>query len=151
MTKKGNEGRAAKNWCLWTVVLEKTPESHLEARRLNQLIWREINHEYSLEGLMLKLKLQYFSHLMWTADWLEKSLGKIEGRRIKRVSDDEMLDCITNAMYMNLSKLQEMMRNREKRSQHNEKPGTERRSNPSLPQLEKSCTHHWRSIATKNK
>ena len=67
-------------WC-WRRLLKVT----WTARRSNQLIWREINHEYSLEGLMLKLKLQYFSHLMWTADWLEKSLmlGKIEGRRIR--------------------------------------------------------------------
>ena len=77
------EGRMPKNWCLWTVVLEKTLESPpWTARRLNQSILREIHPEYSLEGLMLKLKLQYFGHLMWTADLLEKSLmlGKIKGR-----------------------------------------------------------------------
>ena len=65
------------------MVLEKPPESPLDCRISNPLILREINPEYSLEGLMLKLKLQYFGHLMQTADSLDKSLilGKIEGRR----------------------------------------------------------------------
>ena len=83
------ESWALKNWCFWTVVLEKTLESPLElrvpwtARRLNQSILKEISPEYSLEGLMLILKLQYFGHLMWRTDSLEKTLilGKIEGRR----------------------------------------------------------------------
>ena len=70
------------------------------ARRSNQSILREINPEYSLEGLMLKLKLQYFGHLMQTADSLEKSLmlGKIEGRRRRGHQRDEMADVNTNAM-----------------------------------------------------
>ena len=65
------------------MLLEKTPKSSLTARSSNQSILREINPEYSLEGLMLKLEFQYFAHLMQTADSLEKSLmlGKIEGRR----------------------------------------------------------------------
>ena len=64
-------------------MLEKTLESPLTARRSNQSVLKEINSEYSLEGLMLKLKLQYFGHLMQRADSLEKTLmpGKIEGRR----------------------------------------------------------------------
>ena len=66
-----------KNSCFQIVVLEKTLESPLTARRSNQFILKEINLEYSLEGLMLKLKLQSFSHLMQRAD----SLEKIEGRR----------------------------------------------------------------------
>ena len=72
-----------KNWCFWTVVLEKTLESPLDSRRLNQSILKEISPEYSLEGLMLKLKLQYFGHLKRRTDSLEKilMLGKIEGRR----------------------------------------------------------------------
>ena len=72
-----------KNWCFWTVVLEKTLESPLDAKRSNQSILKEINPKHSLEGLMLKLKLQYFGHLMWRTDSLEKTLvmGKIEGRR----------------------------------------------------------------------
>ena len=67
------------------MVLEKTLESHLTARRSNQSILKEINPEYSLEGLMLKLKLQYFDHLMQRTNSLEKTLmlEKIEGRRRK--------------------------------------------------------------------
>ena len=74
---------AQKNWCFWTVVLEKTLESPLSAGRSNQSILEEISPEYSLVGLMLKLKLQYFGHLMRRANSLEKTLmmGKIEGRR----------------------------------------------------------------------
>ena len=77
------ESWAPKNWCLWTVVLEKTLESPLYCKRSNQWILKEISPEYSLEGLMLKLKLQYFGHLMWRTYSLEKTLmfQKIEGRR----------------------------------------------------------------------
>ena len=73
------ESWALKNWCFWTVVLEKTLKSPLDCKS----ILKEISPEYSLEGLMLKLKLQYFGHLMWRTDSLEKTLmlGKIEGRR----------------------------------------------------------------------
>ena len=75
----------------------------------------EINPEYSLEGLVLKLKLQYFGHLMRTDDSLEKSLmlGKIEDRRIRGCQRMRLLDGITNAMNMNLGKLREMVRDRE--------------------------------------
>ena len=77
------ESWAQKNWCFWTVVLEKTSESPLDCRRSNQLIPKEISPEYSLAELMLKLKLQYFGHLMQRTDSLEKTpmLGKTEGRR----------------------------------------------------------------------
>ena len=83
-------------------------------RRSNQSILKEINSEYSLEGLMLKLKLQYFDHLMQTDDSLKKSLmlGKMEGRRRQR-QRMRWLDSITDAMNMNLGKLQEMVRDRE--------------------------------------
>ena len=76
------ESWALKNWCFWAVVLEKTLESPLDTRRSNQSILKEISPEYSLEVLMLKIKLQYFGHLMWT-DLLEKTLmlGKTEGKR----------------------------------------------------------------------
>ena len=81
------------------------------ARRSNQSILKEINPEYSLEGLMLKLKLQYFGHLMQRADSLEKTLmlGKIEGRR-RGCQRMRWLDGITDAMDMNLNKLQKMVR-----------------------------------------
>ena len=78
------ESWVPRNWCFWTVVLEKTLERVPgTARRYNQSILKEISPKYSLEGLMLKLKLQYFGHLMWRTDSLEKTLmlGKIEGRR----------------------------------------------------------------------
>ena len=77
------------------------------ASRSNHSILREINPEYSLEGLMLKLKLQYFGHLMRTADSLEKSLmlGRIEGRRRRRYLSMRWLDGITDAMDMNLGRL----------------------------------------------
>ena len=65
------KGWAWKNWCFWTVVLEKTLENPLESRISNQSILKEISPECSLEGLMLKLKLQYFGHLIWTVDSLE--------------------------------------------------------------------------------
>ena len=85
------------------------------ARRSNQSILREVNPEYSLERLMVKLKLQYFGHLMWTDGSLEKSLilGKIEGRRRRGCQRMRWLDGITDAMNMNLGKLQEMVRDRE--------------------------------------
>ena len=74
---------ALKNWCCWTVVLEKTLESPLDCKEIQPVILKEISPECSLEGLMLKLKLQYFSHLIQKADSLEKTLmlGKIEGGR----------------------------------------------------------------------
>ena len=85
------ESRVPKNWCFWTVVLEKTLESPWTARRSNQSILKEISPEYSLEGLMLKL--QYFSHLMWTADSIEKTLmlGNDCVWEEKGMTEDEMV------------------------------------------------------------
>ena len=104
------ESWALKNWCFWTVVLGKTLESPL-VRRSNQSILKEISPEYLLEGLMMKLKVQYFGHLMWRTSSLEKTLmlGKIEGKRRKGKQKMRWLDSITNSMNMNLSKLSEIV------------------------------------------
>ena len=85
--------------------------------RSNQSILKEINPEHSLEGLMLKLKLQYFGHLMQRADSLEKTLmlGKIEGRRRKEQQRMRWLDSITDSKDMSLSRLREMVKDREAR------------------------------------
>ena len=93
------EGWAPKNWCFWTVVLEKTLESPLDSKEIQPVILKQISPEYSLEGLILKLKLQHFGHLMQKPDSLGKTfmLGKFEGRR-RGWQRRRWLNGITNSM-----------------------------------------------------
>ena len=101
---------AFKLWC-WRWLLRVS----WTARRSNQSILNEINLEYSLEGLMLKLKLQYFGHLMWRADSLENTsiLGKPKDKRRRRQQKMRWLESTTDSMDMNLSKLWEIVKDRE--------------------------------------
>ena len=99
-----------KNWCHWIDGVGENSWDLWTVRRSNQFILKEISPEYSLEGLMLKLKLQYFGHLMRRTNSLEKTLmlGKIEGRR-RRGRQSMSLDGISNSMDMCLSKLQKLV------------------------------------------
>ena len=109
------EGRAPKNWCLRTVELEKTSENPLDSKKIKPVSLKGTQPGILVGRIDVKLKLQYFGHLLQTADSLEESLmlGKIEGRRRRGHQRMRWLDGITDAIYMNLGKLQEMVRDRE--------------------------------------
>ena len=108
------ESWAPKNWCFWTVVLQKTLDSPLDCKEIPPVHPKGNQSWYSLEWLMLKLKLQYFDHLMWRLDSLENTLmlGKIKGRRR---GQERMiwLDSITDLMEVSLSKLRELVMDRD--------------------------------------
>ena len=108
------EGWTLKNQCFWTVVLDKTLERPLDCKEIKQVHPKEVSPEYSLEGMMLKLKLQYFGHLMRRIDSLEKTLmlGKTEGRR-RGWQKTRCLDDITDSMDISFSMLRELVMDRE--------------------------------------
>ena len=108
------EGWAPKNWCFWTVVLERTLESPLDCKEI-QPVHSEISPGCSLEGMMLELKLQYFGHLMWRVDSLEKTLmlGGIGVRRRRGRQRMRWLEGNTDSLNMNLSELRELVMDRE--------------------------------------
>ena len=109
------ESWAPKNWSFWNVVLEKTLESPLHHKEIQTVHPRGNQSWILIQGLMLKLKLQYFGHLMGRTDLLEKTLilEKIEGRRRRGRQRMSWLDGFTYSLHMSLSKLQELVMNRE--------------------------------------
>ena len=109
------ESLVQKNWCFWTVMLEKTLESPLDCKEIQPVHPKGISPEYSLEELMLKLKIQYFGHLIWRTDSFEKTLmlGKIEGGKRRGQQKMRWLDGITDMMNMSLSRPWKLVVDRE--------------------------------------
>ena len=105
------ENWAPKNWCFWIVMLDKTFESPLDCKEIQAVHPKGDQSCLFTEGLILKLKLQYFGYLMWRTDSLEKTLilGKIEGRRKRGRARMRLLDGITDWMDMSLGKLRELV------------------------------------------
>ena len=99
------------NWCSWIVVLEKTLESPLNFKEVKQVDPKQISPKYSLEELMLMMKLQYFGHLIWRTESLEKTLvlGKTEGKRRRGQQRMRWFDSMTDSRDINLNKLQEIV------------------------------------------
>ena len=109
------ESWVLKNWCFWNMVLEKTLESPLDCKEIQPVHPKKISPKYSLEGLILKLKLQYFDHLMQITDTLVKALmlGKIEGGKSRGRQRMRWLDGITHLMDMSLSRIRQLVMGRE--------------------------------------